>query len=180
MSPSTQVYTCAADPSLGQFCFWNSLILTWGVYVLSPRQYGIVGSWCRILRFTTEVTSSRGGSEENCDLGLVLHSPVLQWMHLPSIDVLLRSYPRQPLSLSTLKESKRPLYRVLTTQSLLQLRFFNGTGSFPRRPFLSTSLYRYCRDTVTYLITACLCLIVYSELLPHLVGSCSCKRERAY
>ena len=73
--------------------------------------------------FTTEVTSSRGSSEENGDLGLVLHSPVLQWMHHSSIDVPLRSYPRQPLSLSTLKEPKRPVYHVLITPSLLQMRF---------------------------------------------------------
>ena len=73
--------------------------------------------------FTTEVTSSRGSFEENGDLGLVLNSPVLQWMHHSSIDVPLRSYPRQPLSLSTLKEPKRPVYRVLITPSLLQMRF---------------------------------------------------------
>ena len=85
--------------------------------------------------FTTEVTSSRGSFEENGDLGLVLHSPVLQWMHHSSIDVPLRSYPRQPLSLSTLKEPKRPVYRVLITQSLLQMRFFTVQGVSPEDLF---------------------------------------------
>ena len=37
------------NTSSGQFHLWNSLILSWGDYVLSSRQYKVVGSWSRLL-----------------------------------------------------------------------------------------------------------------------------------
>ena len=68
------------------------------------------------------MTPSRAGSEANGDLGLVLHTPVCQLLRHSSNAVPLRSHPRQPLSLSTLKETKRPMDHVLITRSLLQMR----------------------------------------------------------